>query len=254
MKVFLIKKMRKPFVGGNWKMNGTKKEIEKILFLLDKEKNNKVQVVVALPSLYLGLEKEKTKVDLCVQNIYQEEKGAFTGEISSEMAKDFDIDWVLIGHSERRALFGETNDFVNKKIKKAQEKGLSVIVCIGETLKEKERKETFLIIEKQLTECFSGIQEESWKDVVIAYEPVWAIGTGNSATPEDAQTVHFFIREWLNKNISPKVSSETRIVYGGSVKKTNCKDLINQTDVDGFLVGGASMTTEFIEIVKSTYQ
>jgi triosephosphate isomerase len=168
------------------------------------------------------------------------------------MIKDIGLEWVILGHSERRQIFGEKDSLIAEKVKVCLEKGLKVIACIGETLEERESNKTEHIIEGQLKAIVGSVSEQKWKDVVIAYEPVWAIGTGKTATSKQAQEVHEFIRKWLEANVSKDVASSVRILYGGSVKPSNAKELISQPDVDGFLVGGAALEPSFTEIITTT--
>ena len=176
-------------------------------------------------------------------------KGAFTGEISGEQLKDFDVNWVLIGHSERRSIYAETDAQVATKVQQAQEIGLNSIVCIGETPAQREAGETNDILKTQLEAFKSSVKD--WNRIVIAYEPLWAIGTGKTATPEIAQDAHSFIRSWLSENVSEEVSAKIRIQYGGSVNGKNAGDLFKQPDIDGFLVGGAALKPDFLEIIAA---
>ncbi|KAM7259143.1 hypothetical protein ACFE04_014884 [Oxalis oulophora] len=176
--------------------------------------------------------------------------GAFTGEISGEQLKDIGCKWVILGHSERRHVIGETDEFIGKKAAYALSQGLGVMACIGELLEEREAGKTFDVCYKQLKAYADAVP--NWDDIVIAYEPVWAIGTGKVATPQQAQEVHVAVRDWLKKNVSEDVASKTRIIYGGSVNGGNCAELAKQEDIDGFLVGGASLKgPEFATIVNS---
>ncbi|KAI9137309.1 Triosephosphate isomerase [Paraphysoderma sedebokerense] len=170
---------------------------------------------------------------------------------SPDMIKDIGCSWVVLGHSERREYFKETSDFVAQKTKFAIDNGLRVIACIGEKLAERESNQTFNVVTEQLDAFKKVLSEQDWGKIVIAYEPVWAIGTGKVATPQQAQEVHAFIRSYLSKNISPQVSSSMRILYGGSVNAKNCVELSKQSDVDGFLVGGASLKKEFVDICNA---
>ena len=183
------------------------------------------------------------------QNCGAQGNGAFTGEVSADILVDMGIKWVILGHSERRSLYGETNEVVAKKLKYALEKGLNVILCIGEKLDEREAGTTNAIIKAQMDACKDSVKD--WSKVVVAYEPVWAIGTGKVASPEQAQETQAYVRSWLNDNISEEVGKATRIIYGGSVTETNCADLIKQVDVDGFLVGGASLKPAFADIIRT---
>ncbi len=188
-----------------------------------------------------------SNIALGAQDIYWEDQGAFTGEVSAKMLKSVGCKYVIIGHSERRQYFGETDESVNKKLKKALADKLSPIVCIGERLEQREKGKTFKVVETQLKGGFKDIAVKDWDNIVIAYEPVWAIGTGKTATPDQAQEVHAYIRKLLPK----EVAQSTRILYGGSVKPENIKDLMAQPDVDGGLVGGASLKVDaFEKIIK----
>lgn len=213
-----------------------------------------VEVVVAPPSVYLKQVKDQvagSKIEVAAQNCYIKASGAFTGEISPAMILSVGATWVILGHSERRTILGESSQFVAEKTKAALEGGLRVILCIGESLDERKGSLTDKICQEQLTAVISVLKEDDWKNIVIAYEPIWAIGTGLSATPEIAQETQAAIRAFLSKSISPAVAESTRILYGGSVSKGNCKDLAKQQDIDGFLVGGASLKDEFLDIVRA---
>ncbi|MFH4975084.1 hypothetical protein AB6A40_001793 [Gnathostoma spinigerum] len=243
---------RKLIVGGNWKMNGDKKSIDGIIDFLNKDANvTSVDVVVAPPAPYLSYVKEhlKVPVEVSAQNCYKVAKGAFTGEVSPAMLKDLGIPWVIIGHSERRHIFGESDELVAEKVVHAIETGLKVILCIGEKLDEREAGKTKDVNYRQMDAVI--LKKPDWSKIVIAYEPVWAIGTGKTATPDQAQEVHAWIREYLKAKVSPNVASETRIMYGGSVTAGNCKELAAKADVDGFLVGGASLKPDFIQIIHA---
>lgn len=243
---------RKFWVGGNWKMNGDKKSIEDIVAFLKKGPlDPNVEVVVGVPALYLEYVKGKLPPNVApaAQNCYKVQKGAFTGEISPEMLKDTGIDWVILGHSERRNIFGESDELVAEKVAYALGVGLNVVACIGEKLDEREAGKTEEVVFRQTQAIANKIK--NWEKVVVAYEPVWAIGTGKTATPQQAQEVHQKLREFLKSKVSPKVAEETRIVYGGSVTAANCKDLGKEADIDGFLVGGASLKPEFVDIVNA---
>ncbi|XP_072966616.1 triosephosphate isomerase, chloroplastic [Typha angustifolia] len=241
------------FVGGNWKCNGTKDSISKLISDLNEAKlENDVDVVVAPPFIYIDQVKNSLteRIEISAQNSWVGKGGAFTGEISAEQLIDVGCKWVILGHSERRHVIGEDDQFIGKKAAYALGQNLKVIACIGEKLEEREAGKTFDVCFQQLKAFADCIT--SWTDVVIAYEPVWAIGTGKVATPQQAQEVHVAVRDWLKKNISPDVASATRIIYGGSVNGSNCAELAKQEDIDGFLVGGASLKgPEFAVIVNS---
>lgn len=232
-------------------MNGDKKMLDGIVENLNKTSCDSTQVVVAPSTVYLTYVKSKLsdKVQVAAQNCHNVAKGAFTGETSPDMLLDLGISWVILGHSERRHVFGEKDDLIGKKIQYALEKGMQVIPCIGEKLEEREAGTTEKVVFEQMTTIKNHVDD--WSRVVIAYEPVWAIGTGKVATPEQAQEVHQKLRKWLADNVSEAVSKSTRIIYGGSVSAGNCKELAKQPDVDGFLVGGASLKPEFSEIINA---
>lgn len=243
------------FVGGNFKMNGSKEQVTKLVGDLAKADLNKnTEVVVGVPAPYLDLASQVakgSKVEIAAENSYIKDSGAFTGEISPAMILDNGATWVILGHSERRHIFGEQDDLISAKAKFALEKGLKVIYCIGELKEEREANKTMDVNAKQLSALAKVLKPEDWKNVVIAYEPVWAIGTGLTATPEDAREVHRYLRAFLKDQVSPEVSAATRIIYGGSVGAGNCDALGVDEDVDGFLVGGASLKPEFVRIVNT---
>jgi len=244
---------RKFFVGGNWKMNGDKKSINKIVdFLKQGPLSDATEIVVAPPACYIQFSRENLppRVDVAAQNCYKADSGAFTGEISPSMIKNLGGTWVITGHSERRHIFGESDEFIAEKTRFALDNGLQVIPCIGEQLEEREAGKTMEVVSRQLKAIAAQVSD--WSKVVLAYEPVWAIGTGKTATPEQAQEVHKEIRAWLTSNVSSDVAQTTRIIYGGSVKGSNAKELAAKPDIDGFLVGGASLKQEFVEIINSS--
>ena len=247
---------RLPFMAGNWKMNKTVGEaidlVRELKAAISGVKAVEVAVAPPFTALYaVRKELDGSSIGLAAQNLYWEEKGAFTGEVSPLMLKEVGCHYVIIGHSERRQFFGETDETVNRRIKAALAQGLKVIFCIGETLKEREEGKTFPVIEKQEEGGLKGLGDQEMRNMVIAYEPVWAIGTGKTATPEQAEEVHRFIRGKIEKLYSREVSEEIRIQYGGSVTPENVKGLMNQPDIDGALVGGASLKAEsFSKIVR----
>lgn len=210
-----------------------------------------VEVVVSPPFVFLTTVKSELRAEIQVaaQNCWVKKGGAFTGEVSAEMLANLGVPWVILGHSERRALLGETNEFVGEKVAYALSQGLKVIACVGETLEQREAGTTMEVVAAQTQAIADKIS--SWDNVVLAYEPVWAIGTGKVASPAQAQEVHAGLRKWFAEKVSAEVSASTRIIYGGSVSGSNCKELAGQTDVDGFLVGGASLKPEFIDIIKA---
>nr|XP_033338877.1 triosephosphate isomerase [Megalopta genalis] len=243
---------RKFFVGGNWKMNGTKNEIDGIVaFLKTGPLDPNVEVVVGVPSIYLTYAKSilPDNVAVSAQNTYKVAKGAFTGEISPAMLLDNGIHWVILGHSERRNVFGENDELIAEKVAHALDTGLKVIACIGEKLEEREAGKTEEVVYRQTKAIADKIK--SWDNVVVAYEPVWAIGTGKTATPQQAQEVHDKLRQWFCTNLNPTVAENVQIIYGGSVTAENAKDLAKEKDIDGFLVGGASLKPDFVKIVNA---
>lgn len=241
------------FVGGNWKCNGTKESITTLISDLNSAKlESDVDVVVAPPFIYIDQVKSSLtdRIEISAQNSWVSKGGAFTGEISVEQLKDIGCKWVILGHSERRHVIGEDDQFIGKKAAYALSQGVGVIACIGELLEEREAGKTFDVCYQQLKAYADAVP--SWDNIVIAYEPVWAIGTGVVATPAQAQEVHVAVRDWLKNNVSAEVASKTRIIYGGSVNGGNCAELAKQEDIDGFLVGGASLKgPEFATIVNS---
>ena len=250
--------MRKTIIAGNWKMNKTILEAIDLVNALKRQLYdvNDVDIVVCPPYTALSDVQEilsESNIALGAQDLYWEDSGAFTGEISAPMLKSAGVEYVIIGHSERRQFFGETNQGVFKKTKAALKHGLIPIVCVGENLEEREKNETFKVIEKQMKEGLSDFSVQEMGKMVIAYEPVWAIGTGKTATKEQAQEVHRFIRELLSKMYNGDIASAIRIQYGGSVKPENIAELVSKPDIDGALVGGASLKEDsFAQIVKNS--
>jgi triosephosphate isomerase len=247
---------RLPFMAGNWKMNKTVGEainlVKELKTVISGVKGVEVAVAPPFIALYaVRQELEGSSILLAAQNLYWEEKGAFTGEVSPLMLKEVGCHYVIIGHSERRQFFGETDETVNRRIKAALPQGLKVIFCIGETLKEREEGKTFSVIERQVEGGLKGLSHQEMKGMTVAYEPVWAIGTGKTATPDQAEEVHRYIRGKFEKLYSREISEEIRIQYGGSVTPENIKGLMNQANIDGALVGGASLKAEsFSKIVR----
>jgi triosephosphate isomerase (TIM) len=239
--------MRTPFIVGNWKMNLDRAGAEALARgVAEKTTNCKARVGVCPPFPYLAAVKSAlgtSPVMLGAQNIYFEAKGAFTGEVSAAMVQDVGCSFTLLGHSERRLILGESDALINKKVKTALTAGLHVILCIGETLDQRQANNTEAVVQSQLEGSLAGITLDPSK-ITLAYEPVWAIGTGVVATPEQAEAVHSFIRQWLTKTYSQTVSQATCIQYGGSVNPGNAKTLLSQPNVDGLLVGGASLKAE----------
>lgn len=250
--------MRTKVVAGNWKMNNDINSSVTLINEIKKEltsKNLNVQVIICPPFISLETANvliKDTPIKLGAQNMYYEPSGAFTGEISPVMLKSVGCEYVILGHSERRTIFSESNQLINKKIQAAVKHSLKPIFCIGETLEEREKGITFNVVETQIREGLDGLSEVDLASLIIAYEPVWAIGTGKNATPEQAEEVHKFIRELIAKIYSKEFADKLIIQYGGSVKPENSKDLMLQPDIDGALVGGACLKADsFIKIIES---
>ncbi len=240
---------RKPIIAGNWKMNKTSKEArdlaQKLIPLVSGVNNRDIVLAPPFTALPAVAEMIKgTEMALGAQNMSWEDKGAFTGEVSAEMLLDLGCKYVIIGHSERRQYFGETDETVNKKLRQALNKGLMPIVCVGETLKEREGGKANEVIERQVAGALKGITAAEMQKIVIAYEPVWAIGTGKTATPEQANEIHSFIRQKIKAAYGTETADSLRIQYGGSVTPENVSSLMAMPDIDGALVGGASLKPE----------
>ena len=247
--------MRKKVIAGNWKMNMLPNEaikfIEELTPLVKDTQNEVILCVPYTDLFYALLTAQNTNIKIGAQNMHFEEKGAYTGEISGEMLKSINVEYVIIGHSERRQYFNETDETVNKKIKSAFKYGLKPIVCVGETLEQRDAGKTEEIITKQTELALDGLTEEQVEGVIIAYEPIWAIGTGKTATKEDANNSIKQIRNKIAEIYGQNVASRVIIQYGGSVKSTNAKELFTMSDIDGGLVGGASLKAdEFSKIVN----
>ena len=250
--------MRNPIIGGNWKMNmGSPSEANKMLKELIPlvKKVKSVDIVIAPPftALSSAIQTVKnTNIMVGAQNMYYEEKGAFTGEISPIFLKELGCKYVILGHSERRDIFNEIDDLINKKLKKALKSDLNPIVCIGEHLEERETGKTKDVIENQFNLTFKDIKSEDLSRVIIAYEPIWAIGTGKTATPKQAEEIHVFIRELIADAFGKNTAETVRIQYGGSINPTNAKEIFEKENIDGGLVGGASLQSKSLyEIVKA---
>ncbi|MCD6117977.1 triose-phosphate isomerase [bacterium] len=249
--------MRIPLIVGNWKMNMTGSQVSNLLEELKTRIDPDVPVDVGVvPSFpYLSLAAELlvgSNIKVGAQNMSWEVSGAFTGEVSPMQIRDTGCSFVILGHSERRHIFGETDEMINNKIKRAVDEGLNIILCVGEKLKQREDGKTEDVIDAQLNGGLKDIDVDKMDRITIAYEPVWAIGTGKTATPEMAQAVHAFIRNWLNDVYGSGAANDVRIQYGGSVKPENSASLMVQNDIDGALIGGASLDAEkFAEIVYS---
>lgn len=246
--------MRTPIIAGNWKMNKTIEEAIQLVKEIKNDLRDNVETVVCVPFTALSEVKKEisgTKLKLGAQNMHWEESGAFTGEISPLMLKEIGVDYVIIGHSERRQYFGETDEIVNMKIKAALKHGIIPIVCVGETLEQREANIEKEVVKAQVLEAFKDINSEEMVKMVIAYEPIWAIGTGKTATKEEANDIIAFIRSIVMDKYGQEVSDRVRIQYGGSVKPSNITEIMNQSDIDGALVGGASLKPdEFIKLIS----
>ncbi len=250
--------MRKTVVAGNWKMNKNLSEAVELISGLKNGLNEftpNCEVIICPPFTNLetaGTIIKNSAIKLGAQNMYFEDSGAYTGEISADMLLSVGVEYVILGHSERRAIFGESDEIINKKIKKALSKGLKPIFCIGETLEQRESGVMKDVISTQVKNGLQGISAEEMANIILAYEPVWAIGTGKTATPEQAQEVHAFVRGILSELFGSETSENTTIQYGGSVKPENAASLLSQTDIDGALVGGACLKADsFLGIIKS---
>ncbi|CZR98602.1 TPA: triose-phosphate isomerase [Clostridioides difficile] len=246
--------MRKPIIAGNWKMHKTIKEaLEFVNEVKDKVNSDKVEAVICAPFTLLKDLKEATKgtnIKIGAQNMHFEEKGAFTGEVSPLMLKEIDMDYVVIGHSERRQYFNETDETVNKKVLKALEVEIDPILCVGETLEQREAGKTKDVCKVQVEKALENVLKDDLAKVVVAYEPIWAIGTGKTATAEDANDVISYIREVI-KGLYGELANEVRIQYGGSVKPSNVAEIMGQSDIDGALVGGASLASnDYLDLVN----
>ncbi|QDT98354.1 triose-phosphate isomerase [Gimesia aquarii] len=253
--------MRRFLVAGNWKMNTTKDSGSQLAQALAAEvpkEKTAVEVLVCPPFPYLstiGDIVNGTGVGFGAQNCYHESPGAFTGEISTEMLSDVGCRSVILGHSERRHILKETDADINLKVKKALDAGLQVVLCVGELQSERESEQTEAVLDTQMTGGLEGVNSAAFDKIVIAYEPVWAIGTGLTATPDQAEAAHQYLRNWLKDHYSAEIADSTRILYGGSVKPDNAKELLSQENVDGALVGGASLKAElFIPIIQAAVE
>ena len=249
--------MRKKIVAGNWKMHKNAEETEDLLNeLIDKLPNDvEAQVIVAPTFINLASavdHLEFTNIAVAAQNMSQFESGAYTGEISADMLKSIGVNIVIIGHSERRAYFHETDFILADKVTTALSHNMTVIFCFGEELKDRQNNQHFNIVENQLRDGLFHIKDKNWEQIVLAYEPVWAIGTGETASPEQAQEMHRFIRETVRQRFGSTIAEDVSILYGGSVKPENAKEIFSKPDVDGGLIGGAALkATDFAAIVSS---
>lgn len=249
--------MRQKFIAGNWKMYTTAASAEELADAVVRGvgRGGPVRVAVCPPFLYLARVSralQGSPVGVGAQNLYPEKEGAFTGEVSPAMLVDVGCQYVIVGHSERRKILGETDTFINRKVHAGLAVGLQVILCVGETLEEREANRTEAILDAQITTCLGGIDAEQLGRIVVAYEPVWAIGTGRHATPQQAQEAHAFLRRRVGQLCGADAAAKLIIQYGGSVKPDNAALLLSQPDVDGALVGGASLKTDqFLAIVEA---
>ena len=248
--------MRKKVIIGNWKMNNDKQETENLLLNL-KNKTWDKEIEVKVSPSFVSLEYaqkilKNSPVEVVAQNMHYEEKGAFTGEISYKMLKSINVNSVIIGHSERRTLFYENDDTIKRKIKTALDNEMKVIFCFGESLEDRKEKRHIKIISKQLDVITNDLKINQWDQIILAYEPVWAIGTGLNATPEQAQEIHKHVREEIATTFNKNLADSVQILYGGSLKPNNSKEIFFQPDIDGGLVGGASLSFEdFYSIIRS---
>jgi triosephosphate isomerase len=250
--------MRRPLIAGNWKMNGSSAFAVSLAREIAAEQADAVDVLIAPPFPYLPAvvaAVQGSAVRVGAQNAWHEPPGAFTGEVSMDMLVDVGCSSVILGHSERRHILKETDALINSKVRAARGAGLQAILCVGELLEEREAERTNEVLDTQMAGGLAEIDEASMADIVIAYEPVWAIGTGRTATPDQAQAAHAHLRNWLKTRYNSAVSDRTRILYGGSVKADNALELLSQPDVDGALVGGASLKgASFVPIIRAGRQ
>lgn len=248
--------MREKIVAGNWKMNNdldeSKSLVKKIAKSIKKKSLKNTRVIVA--PTYISLEKvaskaKGTKVEVAAQNMHFAKNGAFTGEISADMLKSVDVKIVILGHSERREYFGETDALLAKKVDTALANDIEVIFCFGEVLEDRKSENHFKVVESQISNGLFHLEAKAWKNIVLAYEPVWAIGTGETASPEQAQEMHAFIRKIVADKYNQEVADKVSILYGGSVKPNNAKEIFGKPDVDGGLIGGAALNKDDFEAI-----
>lgn len=245
--------MRKPIIVGNWKMNKRASEAKEFVKAIEPLLHDQADFGIAPAFTALAEAKDKAEnLIVAAQNVHWEPSGAYTGEVSIDMLKELGIEWVILGHSERRQYFNETDETINKKVLAVLDAGLKPIVCVGETLDEFEGNQTEAVVRRQVAECFAGVAADKAADIVVAYEPVWAIGTGKSATTEIAQNTCALVRDELKKVLGEVAAETIRIQYGGSVKPDNIKDYMAQPDIDGALIGGASLKVDsYKEIIDA---
>lgn len=248
--------MRAKIVAGNWKMNKNLTETEKLLAELSAKLPDTDAEVMVAPT-YVNLPgavhvMESSKIEVIAQNMHYEESGAFTGEISADMLLNIGVDTVIIGHSERRAYFAESDAILSKKVLTALKNGMRIVFCFGEELQDRKSGNHFKLVESQLKNVLFNLEPAAWTNIVLAYEPVWAIGTGETASPEQAQEMHAFIRKTISEAFDTAIATNVTILYGGSVKPNNAEEIFSKPDVDGGLIGGASLVADdFIAIVKA---
>jgi triosephosphate isomerase len=248
--------MRDKIVAGNWKMNKNMEETEALLAEVSAklpDTDAKVMVSPTFVNLASAVSQlESSSIEVIAQNMHFAESGAYTGEISADMLLNIGINTVIIGHSERRAYFGETDEILKKKVKAALAKKMTVMFCFGEELNDRKSGNHFKVVESQLKNALFGLDTKSWSSIILAYEPVWAIGTGETASPEQAQEMHAFIRKTIATAFDKKIADNVSILYGGSVKPSNAEEIFSKPDVDGGLIGGAALVADdFIAIVKA---
>jgi len=251
--------MRSKIVAGNWKMNKTYKESKALINELKKSikdlelENTRVFIAPTFVNLQKASKKTKdTNIEVAAQNMHQAENGAFTGEISAKMLKSIYVNTVILGHSERREYFGETNELLAQKVDTALKNDLEIIFCFGEVLEDRKNGNHFKVVEEQIKKALFHLTTDDWKKIILAYEPVWAIGTGETASPDQAQEMHAFIRELVAERYISDVAEEVSILYGGSVKPSNAKEIFSKEDVDGGLIGGAALNAEdFTALIKA---
>jgi len=248
--------MRKKIVAGNWKMNNDLAATNTLISeLIKKEKTAKAEVIIA-PTFVNLLEASKrlkdSSIKVAAQNMHFANHGAYTGEISAKMLKSVGVNIVILGHSERREFFSEDDNLLKQKVNKALDEGMQIIFCFGEKWEDRSTGKHFMVVESQIKNALFHLKNENWKSIVLAYEPVWAIGTGQTASPEQAQEMHAFIRNLVKENYNSTISEDVSILYGGSVKPENAKEIFGKNDVDGGLIGGAALNADnFIAIVNS---
>ena len=248
--------MRSKIVAGNWKMNKNLEETEALLTeLAAKLPNTQAEVMVAPTFVNLAgavSTLESSVIEVIAQNMHFAENGAYTGEISADMLLNIGIDTVIIGHSERRAYFGENDEILAKKVTTALDKGIRVMFCFGEELEDRKSGSHFSVVESQLKNALFSLDASAWSNIILAYEPVWAIGTGETASPEQAQEMHAFIRKTITEAYDTSIANNVSVLYGGSVKPANAEEIFGKPDVDGGLIGGASLVADdFVAIIKS---